>query len=296
MPEENFKRGLLCSTLGALSWGLSGTCGQFLFAHYNVDAIYLTNCRLLGAGTVLLLFALTSQRYALGQMLKKPVNWLQILIFSICGLLLCQITYLSAIQYSNAGTATILQTLNVVMMAFISCVHFHRLPNRWENISVPLALGGVFLIATGGNPNNMVLSPQGLFWGVLAAIGSICYTIIPNRLIAKWGTVVVNGPAMLLGGIILCLLSQPWKLAVELDIYGFLAIAFIVLIGTVASFTLFLRGVGDIGPMKATFIGTLEPVSAALASVLWLGTPFLFTDAIGFLLILSTVYLITMKH
>ena len=91
----------------------------------------------------------------------------------------------------------------------------------------------------------------------------------------------------------LCL--HPWQSTMNLDTAGILAIAFIVLIGTVASFTLFLRGVGDIGPVKATFIGTLEPVSATLSSLFFLGTPFSFTDFIGFACIIATVYLITMK-
>jgi len=296
MVKENFKRGMLCTVLGSLSWGISGTCGQYLFSNYHIDAIFLTNCRLLGAGAILLLFALSSQRKQLFDLLQTRQNWFRLFLFAVCGLLLCQITYLSAIQYSNSGTATILQTLNVIMMAFLSCFHFRRLPTLRENISVVLALIGVFLIATGGTPSHMLLSPQGLFWGIGAAIGSVIYTILPNRLIVKWGTIPVNGCAMLIGGILLSSVSHPWTASVSLDIYGIVAIIFIVLIGTVASFTLFLRGVGDIGPVKATFIGTLEPVSAAFSSFFWLNTPFRLADFFGFICILTTVYLITLRH
>jgi len=42
-------------------------------------------------------------------------------------------------------------------------------------------------MVTGGTPSHMLLSPQGLFWGIGAAIGSVIYTILPNRLIVKWG-------------------------------------------------------------------------------------------------------------
>ena len=110
----------------------------------------------------------------------------------------------------------------------------------------------------------MVISPQGLFWGIGAAIGSILYTVIPHKQIRKWGTLPVNALGMLIGGIVLTLCLRPWQSAM-------------------------------IGPVKATFIGTLEPVSATLSSLFFLGTPFSFTDFIGFACIIATVYLITMK-
>jgi len=295
MAAENVKRGMVCATIGALSWGLSGTCGQYLFMHYTIDALLLTNIRMLGAGIVLMILVISLQRHTLTALLHNRRDMAQLAAFSVLGLVTCQLTYLSAIQYANSGTATVLQSLNVALMSCIAAIRFRRWPDRWQMIAIFLALAGVFLIATGGQIQTMVISPQGLFWGIGAAIGSILYTVLPHKQIRKWGTLPVNALGMLIGGIVLTICLRPWQIAMNLDTAGIFAIAFIVLIGTVASFTLFLRGVGDIGPVKATFIGTLEPVSATLSSLLFLGTPFSFTDFVGFACIIATVYLITMK-
>ena len=258
MADENVKRGMVCATFGALSWGLSGTCGQYLFMHYTIDALLLTNIRMLGAGIVLMILVISLQRQTLTALLHNRRDMVQLAAFSVFGLVTCQLTYLSAIQYANSGTATVLQSLNVALMSCVAAIRFRRWPDRWQIIAIFLALAGVFLIATGGQIQTMVISPQGLFWGIGAAIGSILYTVIPHKQIRKWGTLPVNALGMLIGGIVLTLCLRPWQSAMNLDTAGILAIAFIVLIGTVASFTLFLRGVGDIGPVKATLSAPLS--------------------------------------
>ena len=38
----NQLRGVLCVLVGAISWGFSGACGQFLFSHYNINTAWLS--------------------------------------------------------------------------------------------------------------------------------------------------------------------------------------------------------------------------------------------------------------
>lgn len=77
---------------------------------------------------------------------------------------------------------------------------------------------------------------------------------------------------------------------------GYLLLAAVVLIGTVLTYNLFLRGVGDIGPVKATLLGTLEPVTSSIASAVFLGTVFYLPELIGFACILATVFLVTLQR
>ena len=293
--QRNEKRGYICATLGALFWGLSGTAGQFLFMNYDIDAVWLTTFRMTIAGLILMFFALVNQRHALKSMISSKHDFLQLAAFALLGLLFCQLSYLSAIKFSNAGTATVLQTLSVVFMAIVVALRTHTLPGFKENLSIVLAFGGVFLLATHGNPSTMVLSPAGLIWGLCCAIGAVSYAAFSQSLAWKYGATVVNAPGMLFGGIMLCLVTQVWNIPSPLDTTGWIAMAYIILLGTAGAFTCFVRGVGDIGPMKATLIGTLEPVAAAIASYCWLDTSFTLTDIIGFIAILATVFLITIR-
>ena len=51
-------RGSLCTMLGGVCWGFSGTCGQYLFSRFGVSSLWLTCLRLLSGGIIMLLVML----------------------------------------------------------------------------------------------------------------------------------------------------------------------------------------------------------------------------------------------
>ncbi len=292
MTSSSQYHGILYCVAGALTWGINGVVSQFVFTHYVVNSSWLTAIRMIGAGLLLLLLCLSSQRDRLTGMLGDSVSIRQLLLLSVFGLLLCQYAYLTAIQYSNAGTATVLQTLCVVMMSAYMAIRSRSLPSRREVISVFLAFFGVYLVATNGNPAAMSLSPAGLFWGLMGALGAVTYPVLSHGLACRWGAIAVNAIAMFLGGIILFVSFQLWTLTPLLDLAGWLSVAYIIVGGTVVSFTCFVQGIRLIGPMHATLIGTLEPVTASIIAAVCLGTSFALPEIIGFIAILATVFII----
>ena len=295
MAKRSMMRGYLCSGGGAIIWGMSGTAGQYLLSRYGVDPFWLTSIRMVCAGLVLTLVAGREYKTMLN-ILKNKKDCISMLGYSLMGLLLSQVSFLKCIQYSNAGTAGILQTLSVVMMAVIVCLRTRRLPDFREGLSIVLALVGVVLIATHGDLSRMALSPEGLQWGLAAAVATVCYSFLAQNLVWKWGSVPVNALSLLVGGTLFSLFIQPWNTPSVLDTAGYIIFAAIILIGTDLTFILFLRGVGDIGPIKATLIGTLEPVSASVVSALVLGTVFYIPELIGCVCVLMTVFLVMARQ
>lgn len=291
MTKRNMTRGYLCSGGGAILWGISGTIGQYLLGHYHIDPFWLTSVRMVFAGLVLMIAAGREYQTML-HILTDKKDLLALMGYSLMGLLLSQVSFFTCIQYTNAGTAGILQTLSVVMMAVIVCLRTKRLPDFREGLSIILALVGVVLIATHGDFSRMALSAQGLQWGLVAALATVCYSFLAQNLVWKWGSVPVNALGLLLGGILFSLFIQPWNAPPVLDAAGYGLVAAVIFLGTDLTFILFLRGVGDIGPVKATLIGTLEPVSASLFSAVCLGTVFYVPEIIGFICIIMTVFLV----
>lgn len=295
MAISALHKGIIYCVLGAVTWGINGVVSQFLFTHYVVDSAWITAVRMISAGLVLLVLFLPRYRESFYGLLHDPASLRSLILLSLFGLLLCQYSYLTAIKYSNSGTATVLQTLNVVFMSFFLAVRFRRRPSPRELISVALAFLGVFLVATNGNPSAMVLSPQGLLWGLIGAVGCVAYPTLSQGLAIQWGAVAVNAAGMIIGGTALCLGTRAWTLMPELDAVGWLTVVFIVVVGTALSFTLFVQGIRLVGPMKSTLIGTLEPVTAAAVSAVWLGTAFRPVELAGFICILATVFLIVAR-
>ena len=285
-------RGIVCTLTGGICWGFSGACGQYLFQNYTIDAFWLTAMRMLCSGTVLLFFLLLRQPASLKPIWHHKKDVRQLFLFALIGLLSCQVTYLKAIEYTNAGTATVLQYLGPLLIMLYACCKSRRMPSPKEAIAIFLALLGTFLLATHGNIEHLVISTQGLFWGLCAAIGLFFYTLLPTGIIATYGSKVVTGYGMFLGGLCLSLVLRLWAIPIPLDLKGYFALFAIIIIGTLAAFTLYLQGVQDIGAVKASMIASVEPVAATIFSALWLHSTFSLLDFVGFLCIITTVFLL----
>lgn len=285
-------RGCACAALGGVFWGFSGTFGQHLFAQWPVSSLWLTCVRLLSAGAILTVMALVQNAGEVKRLFCTPRDLGLTALFGVSGLMLCQYAYMTGISHSNAATTTVLQTLTIVMVMVIDCLHHRRVPRWHETLSVALALFGTFLLATGGNPRQMVLSPKGLFWGLMTAAAMTLYTLMGRPLMSRWSRSAIMGPAMLMGGTALTVGAQSWTLYTPLPETGWLLVAGIVVMGTVVSFSLFAQGIRDAGPVRSSILSVTEPVSAALLAFFWLGTQFTPADLIGFAAILATVFLL----
>lgn len=276
MKERNphALRGVACSALGGVCWGFSGTC-----------------VRLLAGGILLTVPAVLRRRESVKGIFRGPKDLLRLICYGICGLLLCQYAYMTAISYSNAATITVLQNLGLLIVMGYTCLRGRRLPSRREGAALVLALAGVYLLATGGDPGHMALSTKGLFWG-LAAVAVALYTLLPQSLLSRWDRDAVIGPGILIGGIFLNLTARSWTFSFSLPFQGWLAVGAVVLLGTAVAFSIIMRGIVDVGPAKASMLASTEPVSATVFSALWLGTSFSATDLIGFAAITATVFLL----
>lgn len=285
-------KGLLGTFFSGICWGFSGACGQYLFTHYGIPSDLLTCIRMLLSGALLMIYCLIRKRDKMIAIWKNRRDALQTVIFAIFGLLFSQYTYLTAISYSNAGTATVLQYIGPVIILFADCIWKRRRPKPLEVAALILVLVGTFLLATHGDIHTMVLSREALIWGLLSAVSLCLYTTLPGSVASKYGSDVIMSYGLLIGGIILALIpgtfSQPLNFALD----GYLALAGIVVMGTIFAYVIYIYGVSVIGPVKGSLIASIEPVAATLFAVLWLGSSFAPMDFLGFVCILSTIFLL----
>ena len=286
-------RGVICSLLGAVLWGFSGACAQLLLSQYHIPVLFIVCIRMISAGLLFLIVILISRKSVLVEVLKNPKALLQLAVFGICGFFLCHLTYLMCIDYTNAGTATVLQCLGILFVMIYTCLSARRLPRIRETVGFLLAAGATFIIATHANPSALVFPLPGLLWGIACGLAVAFYMIFPKALLIRWGSLIVTGLGMLIGGIVINIIVRPWTMVVTLEPGSLAALAAIVVFGTFAAFYLFLQGIADIGPLRAGLLGAVEPVSATIFSWVWLGTHFPLIDWVGFSMMIAMVFLIT---
>ncbi len=303
-PQEHTKSrllvGIVSTLLGAIAWGFSGTCVQYLFAATQMDALLLTTIRQLGAGLVFLAVLLLRDRATLVRMASDKDTILRLAVFGSCGLFLNSTLYALTIKYTNAGTATVLQSLNIVMALAVTCLIARRLPRRLETAALACALAATLLIATHGDFGQLYLPAQGLAFGLATAAAATFYTMYPRPLFQRWGSFAVTGLGMLVGGLtglVTCGATGVFARGLpSLDVASTAVLAVAVLVGTFGAYGLFLHGISIVGPVAGNMLGAAEPVSATVISALWLATPFAWADWAGLALMVATIVLIAQQR
>ena len=290
--KKNDNTGMLSTFVGGTLWGINGVMGNYLFLNKNVTTPWLIPYRLILAGFLLLSYLYYKKGSKIFDILKNPKDLLQIVLFGLIGMLGTQYTYFSAIQFSNAAIATVLTYFGPTLVLIYMCLREKRKPLKYEIVSICLSSFGVFLLATHGDITSLQISFKALVWGILSALSVVFYTVQPESLLKKYGASIVVAWGMMIGGIFITFVAKPWNISVIFDFVTFLVLMLIIVFGTIIAFILYLTGVNIIGPTKASIIACIEPVAATICAILFLGVTFDFLDVIGFICIISTIFIV----
>jgi drug/metabolite transporter (DMT)-like permease len=281
--------------MAAVLWGVSGTCGQFLFQQRGISVEWLMSARMLGAGGLLLLMAFIQKDKDIWMIWKDKVSRKKLLVFGILGMLTVQYSYFAAIKYSNAATATILQFSAPVLIAlYLAFRHAQRL-SAFEYLAILMAVTGTFLLVTHGNIHTLNISPFAFMLGMASAISLAIYTLLPGQLLKKHTALSVIGWGLFIGGVAISFVKAPWQFDGVWDGYTIANVLFVVIFGTLLPFYMYLKAVQIIGGQKASLLTSAEPLSATLIAVAWLGISFKVIDWIGALFIIATVFMLSAK-
>ena len=267
MNNKTRLKGMFLVIIGATLWGISGTVAQYLFQKKGFTAEWLVVARMLASGIILTLYSFIKGNKNIIKIWTNKKDVFSLIIFSILGMLGVQYTYFASINYGNAATATILQYLSPVI---ITC-----------------------FIITKGDMNNLSISKLALFWGIASAFASALYTLQPISLLKKYDSTTVVGLGMLLGGISFSSIHNPLNFSGEISLDSIIAIAFVIIFGTLIAFYCYLESLKYIQPTEASILGSLEPLSAAFLSIIWLNVSFAPLQWIGTIFIISTVIILS---
>lgn len=289
---KKYHLGILFVLIGALGWGISGTCGQYLCMVKGIDTRWITEVRLVSAGIIITIIASFTQRENLQGLVRNKKDCIHGVLYGVIALVETQYAYMTAISYSNSGTATVLQYVGMIFILAYACIRAMRLPRKREIIAIISALAGSYIVATHGVPGNLVLSKEGIIWGMLAALGLALFTLMPQRIIAKYDSLTVTGFGMIAGGIGWTFIARIWTIPISLDGMTVFMFAVISIIGTICAFVFYLQGSKYIGPAKASMIACVEPLVATVTTVVFLHTSFKLIDFVGFAFIIAVVFIL----
>lgn len=295
MRKSIYVKGILLALLAGILWGITGPLGQFLFDEKTITPEWLVTCRLIVSGTVILLGMFVKRRWEIFTIWKDKKDAVHMVIYSVVGMMAVQYSFFVAVEASNGGTATVLQYTNPVMIILYLALFQKVRPKSKEVVAVLLALAGIFLLSTNGNLHTLVITPKGLFMGLLCAVFTCFYSMLPRRLMEKYDEVMVCGWSMFIGGIVLAIWKNPWKIGAGADYQVWGLFGMLVLFGTVIPFIASLKAIMLSGPMYANVLASIEPVVAFFLTFLFLGTTFGGFEILGFGCIILTIVMLSLN-
>ncbi|MFR3115484.1 MAG: DMT family transporter [Dialister sp.] len=286
-------KGFVLAAAGSVLWATSGIAGQYLLGYARVSPEWLTLCRLFLAGLLLLFYDALTHKGDIFSIWKNTKDGIELFLFGALGMLFTQYGYFVAIKYSNAATATVLEYLMPILIVAWYCLKYRRLPYKKELFCSLFAVAGTALIATHGNFQSLAISPKALFWGLLAALACAFYTVEPKRIIQKWRATLVIGWGMLVASIMIAPVTFYVPVTGNLGWETAAAFLYVVIFGTVLSFSMYLGSVKYIDPGETSIIAALEPLASILFSVVIFNMTFGFFELAGMLFIIVAVMVVT---
>lgn len=88
-----------------------------------------------------------------------------------------------------------------------------------------------------------------------------------------------------------------WKVEVQdWSLITMLVLAFTILFGTTIAFWMFIKSLEYLEAKETTLLGTVEPLTAVVSSVIWLNLPFGLLQVVGMILILVMVVYLSLAR
>ncbi|SHJ39977.1 DMT family transporter [Hespellia stercorisuis] len=283
------QKGTLFVIISALMWGVSGVTVQYSYMQNYFTTGQIVGVRLLTTGVLLLIYNLMKKDAGIYRIFKDWRDVLGLAFFSIVGMAGVQYTFFATVEESNSPTASILQFLYPVIVLFIVTRQQRRMPTGLESFRIALAIVGTFLIATHGQLGSLAITKEALGWGLASAMCMALYTVYSKRIVAKWGTWVVNGWGMFFGGIVIALISHDEMREIQWSVGGVVCLWVIVLMGTLIPFGLYLKGVLYVGGIKASALCCIETLAILVWAVILFGQKLEPGDVAGIVCIISAV-------
>lgn len=287
------KRGYFFVIAAALLWGLSGTAAKFLF-QIGITPFSLVQMRLTGSATFLFLALLVRQPRLL---YIQPRDILYFVVLGTVGMATVQFTYLFAISKINVAAAILLQYLAPNLIALYTVIVLHEKLTGTTVLALLSATFGCYLVVGAYHLDVLRMNELGIGSGLLSAASFAWYSIHGERGMRRYPPWTVLFYALFFSMLLWHILEPPFHfLDRSYSSTEWLLIFYIVLLGTLVPFGLYFEGINLIRSTRASITATLEPITAGVASYLFLHEVLELWQMIGDALVIGAVIGLQIKR
>jgi drug/metabolite transporter (DMT)-like permease len=277
-------------------WGLTWIAIKIGVA--SIPPLLFAGTRFTVAGAVMLVWHALAARHETARLRIRRQDWRGMAIVS---LLVIVATY-SLLFWGTRNVASgLAAVLNLAFMpiALFAIGLFYGEERFTTRQLVAVALGVVGLVVL-FRPASTVGRQGSELWGMAAILGgTFAYSwgsVLSRKLLRAYAPLLVSGITCLAGGLILLALAAALEPIDAATLRAFLSPAiaaswlFLVVFGSLAAFTIYLRLVRDWGTAKAGLYAFVSPVIAVLVGVVLSGEAARASDFLGMSLMLVATW------
>ncbi|MES3652474.1 EamA family transporter [Staphylococcus saprophyticus] len=221
---------------------------------------------------------------------------INILIFTLFGMILNQYSYMLSIFHGNAAIATMLEYMSPIYVIIWLVLRKKDKLKILDTLSLIILIFSLFLLLTNGDIKTLKVSDQSLFWGIISGVSLAFYTIYSKKLLIKFPSLLIIGWSMIIGGLLMNIKFPIWDINLkEIQITNIILILLNILTGTALAYWLYIKSVEYINEKKTIIFSTIEPIIAITSSVFIMHISFEKYQTIGIILILISITQLSLK-
>ena len=292
--ESNKKKGLGAPLilLAGIFWGSMGIFVRSLNA-YGFGSVQIVCLRMTVAALLFALLLLLRGRGGFRIALRDVPLFLGLGLMSVLFFTVC---YFRAIEIMPLSTAAILLYTSPIWVTLLSALLFREKLTPTKLLALAMAFGGCVLVSGVGGGG---LTPRGLLFGLGAGLGYGLYSILGSVALRRYSPYTVTACTFLIAAVGACCICRPAAMLSTLlsapsplgTLLFFVLTAFVTAVVPFLCYTLGLRSV-EAG--KAAILATVEPMVASLLGVAVFHEALTPLSALGILLILAAVILLSL--
>lgn len=225
-----------------------------------------------------------------GATLPTPRQWLNAGIIGILLLVGGNGGVTLAESWNVATGLAAVVVAGVGIWAALFAWFFGRAPSKLEWVGLAVGLGGVALLTFQGDLSANPIGAAVLVGGTMCwAFGTVYSQRLdmPKGLMSSAAQMIVGGIGFFIGS-----LAMGERFTTIPTLEGTIAVAYLIVFGSLLGFTAFTYLVQNVKPVLATSYAYVNPIVATLLGIWWLGESITTTGIIAMVIILAGVALI----
>lgn len=287
--------GIFYAVISSMSFGFSPLFSLALITAGLTDFDILSY-RWLIAGLVLMIYAFCKKKSL--RLNSFDEAWKIILLSALRAL--TSVTLLIGYINISSGIAATLNFMYPVIVTLSMVIFFGERRSMVDYLAIAASIFGVYLLASGesivAHGGNTKL---GLICSLVSAFSFAAYYIVMKQVKAdKIEVVKFTTWIMMLSAVyfIICAFIFNGRLTLITDMRGWLNALGLGLWATMVSNITGVKGIRRIGPTMTSILGALQPVTAVILGVLFLGEHLYMRSLIGITIILVAVCIIVLHQ